>query len=348
MIDRTALLLSDPSACLRYQVLRQILKHPEDDPEVKELIEIRLIDPLLTDLLRLQDPDGSWKMGVMGDPLGGGIIQSTGLALARIGKLGFGLELDAVQRGANFLFSKQLEDGSWPLPRDGDKEEGGGYSMIPLQTAFPLRGLAACGYATDLRCERAYEWLLTQRLADGAWPTGIASGNYGYVAGYRRLAHSRWGCRSNTTASLACLVLHPVRRTSSETKRALDLLLGRETRERQPLGLETARLLGAERMRGFISYFARFDQAFILSLAWKGGATLEDERIAEMCEYLWDHQGPYGLWEYQPKPQVSRWITFDILRTLVGLDENSQQSNDWQSLEPRTPFQAYPKRPKRY
>jgi hypothetical protein len=44
--------------------------------------------------------------------------------------------------------------------------------MVPLQTALPLRALAMCGYATDPRAERAYAWLLAQRLEDGAWPTG--------------------------------------------------------------------------------------------------------------------------------------------------------------------------------
>ena len=37
--------------------------------------------------------------------------------------------------------------------------------------------------------------LLERRLDDGAWPTGLASGVFGRVAGYRRIAHSRWGCR---------------------------------------------------------------------------------------------------------------------------------------------------------
>jgi hypothetical protein len=45
--------------------------------------------------------------------------------------------------------------------------------MMPLQTALPLRELAACGYAADPRSELAYDWLLAQRLEDGAWPTGV-------------------------------------------------------------------------------------------------------------------------------------------------------------------------------
>jgi hypothetical protein len=216
--------------------------------------------------------------------------------------------------------------------------------MIPLQTGLPLQGLAACGYATDPRAERAYEWLLAQRLPDGAWPTGIASGNYGYVGGYRRLAHSRWGCRSNTTGALVCLAHHPDRRTSPEARRALELLLGRETRETHPLGFEVARLIGLERARGFLTYYARFDLALVLDLCWRVNATLEDDRVAELAAFIQGLQGPYGLWEYAPRPQASRWVTYDLLRSLARLDE----TGDWLSLEPRTPFQAYPRRARRY
>jgi hypothetical protein len=115
--------------------------------------------------------------------------------------------------------------------------------MMPLQTALPLRGLAAAGYATDPRVERAYDWLLAQRLDDGAWPIGIASGHAGYIAGYRRLPGSS-GCRVTTEAAIAALVLHPERRRSPETRRALDLLLQRETRDEWALGSEVERLSG--------------------------------------------------------------------------------------------------------
>jgi hypothetical protein len=216
--------------------------------------------------------------------------------------------------------------------------------MVPLQTALPLRALAACGYADDPRAERAYDWLLAQRLPDGAWPTGVASGVYGYVAGYRRLAHSRWGCRSNTTGSLICLSLHPQRRGGPEARRALDLFLGRETRERQPLGFEVARVVGAEPVRGFFTFFARFDLALVLDLCWRIGASTEDERVADLVKFVWGEQGSYGLWEYAPRPQVSRWVTFDLLRSLSRLTAEGQapSAGDWQSTEPRTPFQPYP------
>ena len=219
----------------------------------------------------------------------------------------------------------------------GDEAEG--YSMIPLQTAFPLRGLAACGYATDPRAERAYEWLLAQRLPDGAWPTGIAAGNYGGVGGYRRLPHSRWGCRSNTTGALLCLALHPNRRQSAEARRGLDLLLGRETREAHVFGYEVSRLLGAEPAGGGLTFFARYDLALVLSLCARIGASTEDARVAGLVRFAISLQGPYGLWEYPPQPQTARWVTYDVLDSLRLLET----STDWLSLEPRTPFRAYPK-----
>jgi hypothetical protein len=229
------------------------------------------------------------------------------------------------------------------MPRGDEGEDEEPSSTAPLQTAIPLRALAMCGYAGDERAERAFEWLLAQRLDDGAWPTGVVSGTFRRVAGYRRLPHSRWGCRSNTTAALMCLALHPERRLGEEARRALDHLLGRETRERHTLGFEVARLIGAEPARGFLTYHARFDPGAVLDLCWRIGATTEDPRVADLADFVVEAQGPYGLWEYSPARQASRWVTFDLLRSLTRLDERG----DWLALEPRTPFRPYPPRARR-
>jgi len=343
-------LLADPSPCLRRLVLRELLRRPDDDPEVLELGTLSNSDVLAADLMRLQAADGSWKGTDLGGTSPKPSVRATAHALMRLGYLGFVPEHEAVRRGVLFLFSRQRRDGSWPLtgmawPGRIDRDrESEGYAMIPLQTALPLRGLAACGYAADGRAERAYEWLLAQRLDDGSWPTGIASGNYGGVAGYRRLPHSRWGCRTNTTAALICLALHPERRRRQEARRALDLLLGRESRERHNLGHEVARLIGAEVASGTLTYFARFDLALMLDLSWRVGASLEDERIADLVATVREWQGAYGLWHHSSRPQASRWVSFDLLRSLSRLDV----AGEWVSLEPRIPFRDYPERIRRY
>jgi hypothetical protein len=346
------LLLADPSACLRWRVLHDLLELPAGDPELAEVAALRPTDPLVAGLLALQRPDGAWDPNALAHSWGrGSRLTATALALARLGYLGFDRSHPAVQRAAGYLFSRQQADGAWPLHRDevDDEGEGGGpvregYNMIPLQTAFPLRGLAACGYAADPPCEAAYEWLLAQRLPDGAWPTGMASGVYGYVAGYRRLPHSRWGCRSNTTGALLCLAHHPQRRSGKEARRALDLLLGRETREGYTLGFEIARLVGAEPPGGFITFFARFDLALVLHLCAQIGADKSDRRVSSLVEYVLAQPGPYGLWDHPSHPQVSRWVTLDLLRSLAQIDQNT----GWESHEPQTPFQPYPKKNKRF
>ncbi len=337
------LLLADPSPSLRILVLRDLLKKPESDPEIQELTKMQDSDHLIMDLISLQQPDGSWKGGRGYSLTYTDQITATSMALLRLGFLGFSPDHPTVQNGVEFLFKKQLEDGSWPLPLKG-KKINGGYDMIPLQTAFPLRAIAACGYPTDTRAERGYEWLMSHRLEDGSWPAGIKSGTKGFIAGYRKLAHSRWGCRTNTTAVLHCLAFHPQRRTKKPARKALDLLLARETREKHILGFEVARMIGLEPLSGYFTHFAKFDVAFLLQLCYRVKASSEDERIANLLEFILSLKGSYGLWEYSPYPQASRWVTFDILRSISQIDETT----DWLSFEPRTPFRAYPKINRRF
>lgn len=334
-------LLTDRSVNLRYLVL----KHLMQSDEAEELEKHREEDSFVKELLSLQNPDGSWGQSAMMGNAPGGALQTTSQALTRLGFLEFDQKHPAVSKGAEYLFSQQEKDGSWPLGNYGSDSNGQDYyDIMSLQTSLPLLGLAMTGYADDIRAEKSYDWLLEQRIDDGGWPTGVASGNYGYVAGYRRLAHSRWGCRSNTTAALTALSLHKDRSRGEEARRALDLLLGRETRERHHIGYDTARTIGVEESTGWITYYARFDLAHILKLCVRLGASLEDPRVEDLAGFVIDQRGENGLWEYPSKPQASKWVTYDLLRTLDELGRDA----DWTGSEPRTPFQPYPIRRKRF
>lgn len=335
-------LLADRSPCLRVLVLRDLLGRSDDDRELAELEAMREDDPLVTGLVRLQSAEGQWTVGDGAWRSHSHPLMMTSMAMTRLGYLGFGREHPVLSNAAEFLFSKQRKDGAWPMPRGGDDAEG--VTEAPLQTAMVLRGLAYAGFATDPRSERAYDWLLARRLEDGAWPTGKTRGNFRRVAGYRRLAHSTLGCRSNTTAALQCLALHPERRMSEPARRGLDLLLGRETRDKEAFGFEIARLLGAQPVRGFVSFFARFDVSLVLDLCARIGADREDQRVANLIDFATDLRGPYGLWSYAAQPQCDRWLTFDVLRSLARLDEETE----WVPTEPRTPFQPYRARRKRF
>jgi hypothetical protein len=342
------LLLADPSPSLRLLVLCDLLNRPEDDGEVLELKKLQEDDPLILKFLALQNEDGSWRGGEGGGAILGD-VRLTAQALMGLGYFGLGREHPAVNRGAEFIFAQQQDDGSWPLVTkgallDGTKLSDIKYHMIPVQTALPLLGLAWAGYATDPRAERAYDWLLKEQLPQGGWPSGRHHKKYIFAAGYRRLAHSKFGCRTNTTAAVSALALHPKRRTSEAARRGLDLLLAHEHRQAHALGFEVARIIGAERPRGGFTYFKQYDVAQMLDLSWRIGAGLEDGRVASNVEFVKGLQGPYGLWEYQRYPEASRWVTFDLLRSLSRLDEET----DWLSMEPRTPFQPYPKKPRRF
>jgi hypothetical protein len=55
-----ALLLADPSPCLRTLVLSELLERPDQDAELHQLLELRGEDALITQLLGMQNEDGSW------------------------------------------------------------------------------------------------------------------------------------------------------------------------------------------------------------------------------------------------------------------------------------------------
>ena len=104
------------------------------------------------------------------------------------------------------------------------------------------------------------------------------------------------------------------------------------------------RLIGAEPARGFLTFYARFDLAQILDLCWRIGATRDDARVDEIVSFVQSLQGDYGLWDVVGHPEAARWATYDLLYSLTNLDTHG----DWISSEPRTPFQTYPKKQRRY
>jgi hypothetical protein len=317
------LLLADPSPSLRRRVLIELLDAPESDAEVADLTPRRD-----GELARALAVDGGRDAG----------LRELTWALCRAAYLGFDRRAPAVERIAEVVFGRQKRDGSFPLAAFRRGADDRRYSMMPLQAALPLRGLAAVGYATDPRAERAYEWLLAQRLDDGAWPIGIAAGQPGYIAGYRRLPGST-GCRVTTEGAIAALVLHPERRRSPETRRALDLLLQRETRDEWAVGTEVERLAGTGVVPGFVTAYARFDLGFVLELATRAGAGLDDPRAASIEAFLASRRGPAGLWEHPTRPDLSRWLTFDLLLSRRRLAEG-----DWAGTAPSLPFHGQSRR----
>lgn len=337
MIDTVALLLADRSPVLRYRALTEVDGASRGDPEVVAIAVEKEAAPEIDAALAAPERDArEWSF-----------------TLSRLSYLGVSRGHASVDDLAERIFASQRADGSWPSqdwageeqrPRKGARPPGEGYQWRLLQTALPLRGLCAAGYATDERAEHAFGWLLERRLDDGSFPYGVVAGRTkpGGVVGYRRLPRSE-GCRATTTGVLACLAHHPDRRGSDDARTALDLLLQRETREESTLGFEVARLLGVEQPRGLATFYGKFDLAFVLDIASRLGASTDDGRVADLVDFLESKRGPYGLWEHPVHPHLSRWLTLDILSSLRRLEVG-----DWVGTDLRADFRAYPKRRRRY
>lgn len=329
---KTSLLLTNPSACLRYKVMASM-----KEKEIEEFAQLeteRRNDPILKSLLDLQNSDGSFRIN--NRTATSSIIQATSVTLTKLSFLGFDETMPEIQRAVEFLLSVQQADGSWEY-EDFDSEDGETYDMVPLQTAFPLWGLSSVGYAMHPKLKKSYDWLLSKQLPDGAWPVGTASGNFGYIAGYRKLPNSKWGCRVNTTCALLALANHQVLNKDIRILNALDVLLGRRTIEKHSMGINVARCIGVEKSAGFFSYFAQHDIALILSIIARIGAGLQDTRIKNIVDTVNSFQNEFGLLNYESSPIVTHWLTHDIMMSLKEINFN----DIWISKNPDYSLKSY-------
>ncbi|MEQ7007399.1 hypothetical protein ABN028_14580 [Actinopolymorpha sp. B17G11] len=344
----TSLLLGDPSPSLQWRAAVELEGITADNDDVQasraEIRESAVVRSLLARLEAARHRPNA-----------------AGYLLCQLAYLGYaGPELgDAVDA----IFARQQADGSWRVWLDDDNDQpapkptrkaqpqlapSDGPRFVPMQTVVPLRGIAAAGFATDPRAERAYEWLLGVRLPDGSWPSGPKAdlGGPGRPSqpekDYRRLTRGA-GCRSSTTGAVACFALHPERRRSDAARIGVDHLLARETRDESTLGWEVSRLVGLERAMGQVTFYVTFDLAFLLDLASRCGVSPQDRRVRELVAYLETLRGPYGLWQHRAHPQLSRWLTFDLEASLRRLADG-----DWIGNEEPAAFTPYRRGRRRY
>ena len=221
----------------------------DDDPEVRELLRLREADPLVGALLDLQEPDGSWTRIDLHSRVDR--LRATSLALARLGYLGFGPGDDGCGAAPSPSLPWQRADGSWPLPESHEEtEEGGAIRSSPCRRACPC---AAWPPAATPRTRAPSGptsgcWRSACRMAPGRRASPRATwAMWQAIAGWR----TRAGAAAPTPpAPWSAWPTIPRVATSPEARRALDLLLGRETHEQHTLGYEVARLIGVEPARG--------------------------------------------------------------------------------------------------
>ena len=347
----TALLFGDPSPVLRWRAAVELNGVSVDDPEVVAWrAEAAASDRIRSLVAQLK--------AARADPYAAGYL------LCQLAYMRYtGPE---IADAAEAVFDAQQPDGSWQQPAGAsrsskpNRRRGSAppdafaaepYSVLTMRTLLPLRGVAAAGFATDARTERAYEWLIDQRLDDGSW-TGSHRSGYGFAfksgktgsgdPDYRKLTRGE-GCRSATTGAVACFAEHPERRLSDAARIGVDHLLARETRDDANVGWEVSRLVGLERASGTFTFYVTHDPASMLDLASRCGVSINDRRVSELVAYLDGLRSPHGIWQHPAHPQLSRWLTFDIQRSLRQLPDG-----DWIGNEEPATFTPYKRGRRRY
>lgn len=162
------LLLGDPDPSLRWRAAVELDGADDNDDDVRRWrAEVDASDHIAALVTRLAAAGD--------DP------QAAGYLLCQLVYLGY--RGPALAEAVEGIFAHQQTDGSWPVgsiraaPRPRRRRgqappslpPAESYRMITTKTTVPLRGIAAAGFATDPRAERAYEWLVAERLRDGSW-----------------------------------------------------------------------------------------------------------------------------------------------------------------------------------
>ncbi|HVP28878.1 MAG TPA: squalene--hopene cyclase [Myxococcota bacterium] len=114
-----------------------------------------------------QERDGSFwgRWGV-------NYLYGTWSVLTGLAKMGFGPDDARVRRAADWLVSRQNDDGGFgetPATYDPRPGERGRGPSTPSQTAWALMGLVAAGRGGSDAARRAVEFLLARQEADGSW-----------------------------------------------------------------------------------------------------------------------------------------------------------------------------------
>ena len=222
-LDPLPALTASPNPCLTYAVRRDLLT--EDPGPASALWAL----PEVGRILRRQRPDGSWPYPGGGNPKYRSVEDYDQLETYRtlgilIEKFAASRRLPAVERAAEFLFSRQTDA--------GDFRGIYGRQYTPNYSAGILELLVKAGYGSDARVRRAFGWLLGVRQDDGGWAIPMLT-RYGrwQQASLSRPAlspdRSQPSSHMVTGVVLRAFAAHPRYRRTAAAREAAQLLADR-------------------------------------------------------------------------------------------------------------------------
>jgi len=223
LFDPMPPLLASGNDAVKYFTNRDLLKK-----RVEPVSSLWLL-PEVQNILKKQQPDGSWKYhGMQRDcyPKHFYSLFETWRVLRNlVDEYGFTKEHSSAEKAAEFIFSCQ--------EADGDFRGFLGNQYATYYTGDVLALLIRAGYENDSRTIRGLEWLLAMRQDDGGWTIPILTHNYGREKTHQltsRYAEPVEADRSKpfshnwTDMALRAFAAHPKYRKSEEAKKAASLL----------------------------------------------------------------------------------------------------------------------------
>ena len=271
-------------------------------------------------LVGRQRADGSWKY-----PGGGKAhlrsaedydqIETFRILGFLVEKYGLNRGHPAIGRAADFLFSRQTEE--------GDFRGIYGRQYSPNYSAAIMELLIKAGYGDDERIEGGFRWLLSMRQGDGGWaiPLRTAMRDRGTLLQALRNPvpiqpdRSKPFCHCMTGVVLRAFAAHERYRKSGEAKAAGELL---ESRFFRPDGYPDRRAASFWTKFSFPFWFTDLLSALdSLSLL---GFSSDDPEIREALGWFLDRQREDGAWSLTllrtKDKELPSWIGLAICRVL--------------------------------
>lgn len=201
--------LLDGEPFVKYRTLIDLLDEPEKGKEVAKNKRLICNHGSIKQIFDRQNKDGYW--GTPKDIYTWWPKKDTTFwVLGILADFGLKRDNENIARACEYVFSTQLAEGGFgwaPPPTAGD-----------CFTGILTESLAKCGYVSDPRLEKSYQWLAGRQRLDG----GFWCKNTGQPGGPREKEPS---CAFGTLCVLGALVQDHELKTSTIARRSAEFLL---------------------------------------------------------------------------------------------------------------------------
>lgn len=309
-------LLSSSNEQVIYYTKRDLLDKPVES--IETLWDLKIP----SQILRKQQPDGSWKY-----PSNKPWHTTDYDQLETYRQLGFLVQMfgfnkshPVITKTAEYLFSKQSKAGDFR----------GIYAAQYSQnyTAAIAELLILAGYDNDPRIHKVFNWLLSIRQDDGGWALPLRTQGHNLEAIFDKNIiepdKSKPFSHLITGIVLRAFAAHPEYMHSKEAKVSGELLASRffqkdvYTDLKSPAAWQT-----------FSYPFWNTDLISSLHILAKIGFSIDDKRLQKAAEWLRDRQTPNGIFDIRKNHDryhdQDLWLTLAICRTLKVLKNKKQR-----------------------